>query len=166
MAILTGTSVALSNFVRTLLLSDATKGSGKLLTRATDDAKLETKMMMKDDRNILVTLKQELDFIEKGGYGRSVKTPWKATSAFQDSLTCLNHADPEKTRLCNECFLIDFVPTMSCAEAVPCHHIPLNDAGDSIETLEEEGNQQKLEASLKGWLNVKIRDLEESGAIH
>jgi hypothetical protein len=27
-----------------------------------------------------------LDFIEKGGYGRSVRTPWQTKSTFQDSL--------------------------------------------------------------------------------
>ena len=31
--------------------------------------------MAKDDRDILEVLKEELDFIEKGGYGRSVRTP-------------------------------------------------------------------------------------------
>ena len=40
----------------------------------------------------------ELDFVEKGGYGRSVRTPWLPTSAFQDSLTCLSFGDPERMR--------------------------------------------------------------------
>jgi hypothetical protein len=50
----------------------------------------------KDDRETIEVLKAELDFIEKGGYGRSVKTPRQPTSVFQDSLSCLNFADPEK----------------------------------------------------------------------
>ena len=50
--------------------------------------------MAKDDRDILELLKDELDFIEKGGYGRSVRTPWKPKSAFQDSLTCINYGYP------------------------------------------------------------------------
>jgi hypothetical protein len=45
--------------------------------------------MAKDDRDILEILKGELDLIEKGGYGRSVHTPWLAKSIFQDSLTCM-----------------------------------------------------------------------------
>ena len=35
--------------------------------------------MAKDDRDILDALKQELDFIEKGGYGRSVRTPFRVS---------------------------------------------------------------------------------------
>ena len=31
--------------------------------------------MAKDDRDMLELLKSELGFIEKGGYGRSVRTP-------------------------------------------------------------------------------------------
>ena len=41
-------------------------------------------------RELLEKLKFELAFIEDGGYGRSVRTPQKATSPFQDSLTCLS----------------------------------------------------------------------------
>ena len=45
--------------------------------------------MEKDDRDILELLKEELAFVEQGGYGRSVRTPWLPKSAFQDSLTCI-----------------------------------------------------------------------------
>ena len=47
--------------------------------------------MAKDGRDILEVLQGELDFIEKGGYGRSVRTPWLPKSIFQDSLSCLNY---------------------------------------------------------------------------
>ena len=50
--------------------------------------------MTKDDRDILELLKQELSFIEEGGYGRSVRTPWLPKSVFQDSLSCLNYGYP------------------------------------------------------------------------
>jgi len=55
----------------------------------------------KDNRKTTELLKAQLDFIEKGGYGRSVKTPWPPTSVFQDFLSCLNFADPEKTHPCS-----------------------------------------------------------------
>ena len=59
---------------------------------------LETKLrenwrmfqIAKDDRKLLEILKAELSFIEEGGYGRSVRTPWLPKSIFQDSLSCLN----------------------------------------------------------------------------
>src|SRR5476651_1708745 len=65
--------------------------------------------MAMDDRDILELLKEELAFVEQGGYGRSVRTPWLPKSAFQDSLTCINYADPDRPNPCNECHLIDFV---------------------------------------------------------
>ena len=87
--------------------------------------------MAKDERDILELLKSELDFIEKGGYGRSVRTPWKATSPFRDSLTCVNYALPEKAHPCAECHLIDFVPYDKRGEELPCHAIPLNAKGET-----------------------------------
>jgi len=114
--------------------------------------------MAKDERDILELLKSELDFIEKGGYGRSVRTPWKATSPFRDSLTCVNYALPEKAHPCSDCHLIDFVPADKRSEELPCHAIPLNAEGDTVESLEN--NQAKLEESLKEWMRAKIKELE------
>jgi hypothetical protein len=116
--------------------------------------------MAKDERDILELLKSELDFIEKGGYGRSVRTPWKATSPFRDSLSCVNYALPEKAHPCSDCHLIDFVPADKRSEELPCHAIPLNAAGDTVESLELQNNQAKLEESLKEWMRAKIKELE------
>lgn len=117
--------------------------------------------MSTDDRDILKVLQAELDFIEQGGYGRSVRTPSKPKSAFRDSLTCINYAYPEKVHPCNECHLIDFVPDERRSEEVPCHFIPLNESGDTIDNLESE-DQQKLEEALKAWLRSKIKEIETS----
>ena len=118
--------------------------------------------MPKDDRDILELLKTELDFIEKGGYGRSVKTPWRPTSSFRDSLTCVNYALPEKAHPCSECHLIEFVPREKQNEELPCHYIPLNASGETVETLE--GNEPKLEEVLKEWMREKIRKIEAERA--
>jgi|ERR1700720_1618714 hypothetical protein len=120
--------------------------------------------MAKDDRPILELLKSELAFIEQGGYGRSVRTPWLPKSAFQDSLTCINYSDPARTHPCNECHLIDFVANEHQAEEVPCHFIALNDAGETIADLEAQGNQAKLEATLKQWMRGRIKQIEDEGA--
>jgi hypothetical protein len=124
----------------------------------------EVTAMSNDDRDILELLYQELDFVEKGGYGRSVKTPWKPTSVFQDSLSCLNYGDPLRAHPCSECSLIDFAPSERCNEVIPCHHIPLNEAGDTIETLELEENQEKLEEAVKEWLRARIKQIEDARA--
>ncbi len=118
-------------------------------------------MMAKDDREILDLLKDELGFIEKGGYGRSVRTPSKSTSAFQDSLTCLNYGYPYRAHPCNECHLIDFVSPEHRTEEIPCHHIPLNEKGETIEDLELEDNEAKLERQMMLWLRTKISEIEE-----
>ena len=118
--------------------------------------------MAKDERNLLELLKSELDFLENGGYGRSVKTPWKATSPFRDSLTCVNYALPEKAHPCSECHLIDFVPADKSDEELPCHFIPLNEKGETVESLEQENSQAKLEEALKHWMRAKIAEIEAS----
>ncbi len=116
--------------------------------------------MAKDERDILELLQSELNFLEKGGYGRSVKTPWRPTSAFRDSLTCVNYALPEKAHPCAECHLIDFVPPDKSSEELPCHFIPLNEEGETVGSLEQKNNQAKLEAALKHWMRAKIREIE------
>lgn len=117
--------------------------------------------MSTDDRDILEVLQAELDFIEKGGYGRSPRTPRLVKSPFQDSLTCINYAYLEKVHPCSECHLIDFVPANRRSEEIPCHFIPLNDSGETLEQLEAEDNQQRLEEALKAWLRAKIKEIED-----
>lgn len=116
--------------------------------------------MAKDDRDLLELLKAELDFIEQGGYGRSVRTPWLPKSIFQDSLTCLNYGYPYRAHPCSECHLIDFVAPEHRTEMVPCHFIPLDEAGDTIEDLDSEENQNKTERLVKEWVRQRIQELE------
>jgi hypothetical protein len=120
--------------------------------------------MSEDDRDVLELLKEELSFLEQGGYGRSVRTPWMNKSAFQDSLTCINYGYPYRAHSCNECRLMDFVAPQDQATDIPCHHIPLDAAGETIEDLENEDNQPKLEETLKRWLRAKITELEQARA--
>ncbi len=116
---------------------------------------------MADTRDVLEVLKFELSFLEQGGYGRSVRTPWKPTSSFLDSLTCLNYGEPDRPHPCNECLLFAFVPEQSRNETVPCHHIPLNDHGDTLQSVDRGYNQIEIEEKLKNWLRATIARLEE-----
>jgi hypothetical protein len=121
-------------------------------------------VMTKDERDILDLLKDELKFIEQGGYGRSVRTPWQAKSPFQDSLTCINYGYPYRAHPCTECHLLDFVSPEHQREEVPCHHIVLGADGETIEDLEAADDQAKLELKLKEWLRGRIRKIEEERA--
>ncbi|PYS22462.1 MAG: hypothetical protein DMF72_13590 [Acidobacteria bacterium] len=134
------------------------KSSGLLLDISQGEAEDDT--MAKDDRDILELLKQELSFIEKGGYGRSVRAPWLPKSLFQDSLTCLNYGYPYRAHPCAECHLIEFVGPDDRSQTVPCHFIPLNEAGKTIEELEMDGDEARTENAVKSWLEGKISQLE------
>jgi hypothetical protein len=122
--------------------------------------------MTTDERDILELLKDELDFIAKGGYGRSVRTPWLSKSTFQDSLSCINYGYPYRAHPCNECHLLDFVSPDHRTEDVPCHFIPLNPEGDTIDDLERLDNQTRLEREVTEWLRAKIKEIEEERAQH
>ena len=82
-------------------------------------------------RPIDEVLQFELDFLEQGGYGRSVRRPWQPKVMFMDSPTCLNFNDPERPHACTGCVLMDFVPEGARSERVPCHHIPLTASGET-----------------------------------
>ena len=120
--------------------------------------------MTTDERDILELLKDELNFIEKGGYGRSVRTPWQSKSIFQDSLSCINYGYPYRVHPCSECHLLDFVSPEHRTTEVPCHHIPLNTDGETIEDLESQEKQAKLEQEVREWLRAKIKQIEEKRA--
>ncbi len=120
--------------------------------------------MAKDNRDLLEVLRFELNFIEQGGYGRSVRTPWKPTSIFQDSLSCLNFSDPQRSEPCEACVLMSLVPAECRNETVPCHHIALNDAGQSLDELNRGYNQQELEEAVVAWLRKTIDKLERERA--
>ncbi|HLM54561.1 MAG TPA: hypothetical protein VK422_00435 [Pyrinomonadaceae bacterium] len=121
--------------------------------------------MSHDQRDALEVLTAELGFIEKGGYGRSVRTPWLPTSVFKDSQTCINFGYPYRAHPCGECLLNDYVPPDRRSEVIPCHHIPLNAEGETLASLELKDNQSLTERAVKDWLRAKIREnsQEESG---
>lgn len=121
--------------------------------------------MAKDNRDILELLKDELVFIEKGGYGRSVRTPWVAKSVFQDSLSCLNYGYPYRAHPCADCRLLEFVGPQDHSETVPCHFIRLNEAGNTVEELEKEGNEPRTINAVKTWLRNKISQIEAERSV-
>jgi hypothetical protein len=120
--------------------------------------------MSDDKRDVLEVLKFELNFIEQGGYGRSVRTPWKPTSIFQDSVSCINFNDSNGPHPCSECLLTDFVPKEAQEEDVPCHHIPLNTDGETVYTMERQREQVDMEEAVKAWLRATIARIERERA--
>ena len=117
--------------------------------------------MSRDDRSPLEVLKFELNFLEQGGYGRSPHTPWRPSLIFQDSPSCLNFNEPGRPHPCEQCLLTDFVPgDKQCAD-VPCRHIPLNAAGQTIDELYRNASEIEMEETVARWLRAAIAKLEQ-----
>ena len=120
---------------------------------------------MANDRSaVLKALRAELAFIESGAYHHPSHAPWRPQFIFQDSPTCLNR-DPTKPRKpCSECVLAKFFPFAPSMEHVPCSQIPLNQSGETIDSLYRTGTWEELESALVGWLEKTIRRLDEEEA--
>ena len=116
--------------------------------------------MPQDDRNTVEVLKAELNYVKKGGYGRSPREPWRAQLVFEDSPTCMNFDSKENRAPCAECLLMQFVPADKRVEKVPCRHIPLTSYGDTLLHMYRGGTEQEIEEALAIWLEKEIAKLE------
>jgi len=122
----------------------------------------EAETMAADDlEEIISQLKLQRAIVKDGGYGRSVRTPWKEERLFRDSITCLNVTEQVKKHPCNECLLWEWVPEDHKDEDIPCQFIPLDEQGHSIAELEEAGKREEAEQALLVWLDSTIARLEE-----
>jgi hypothetical protein len=118
-----------------------------------------------DKKEMIRQLKLEIEVIEKGGYYPSVREPRREPRYFRDSVSCLNLGIEEKQEPCTDCFLIDFVPPeYRNADGDLCHKIPLNERGDTVESLEREGNPDKLREAVLDWLRNTVQRLEKEVA--
>lgn len=120
--------------------------------------------MSRDDRSPLEVLKFELNFLEQGGYGRSPHAPWRPALMFQDSPSCLNFNEQGRPHPCEACLLTDFVPAGKQCADVPCRHIPLNAAGQTIEDLSNNATEIETHEAVAKWLRAAIAMLEQSGS--
>jgi len=125
---------------------------------------------MKTAEKTLSTLKQELEFLNQGGYQKPIgsrqplfcmetSAEWRQPSFFEDSPSC------PKQRYCpcnpeGDCVLLGFVPGEHRHEAVPCRHIPLNDQGETINSLDRTTTHEKIEGTLRNWLVKTIERLQ------
>ena len=110
-------------------------------------------------REIVNSLKKELAFLDRGGYGGAM--PWRPVSMFLDSPSCPNRLDTERSTPCSQCWLFQFVPERFHQEMEACHFIPLNRDGESVHSMTRQYTPGEVEAALKNWLQAEIRHLEE-----
>jgi hypothetical protein len=115
-----------------------------------------------DDRRLLEILKSELDFLRRGGYRDPERAKGRAQFIFEDSPTCINYRNLGPRKPCTECFLMDMVPFEHRNEPVPCRWIPLNDQGETIDSLYRYGTQEEIEKAVASWLKKRIEQLESA----
>jgi hypothetical protein len=119
--------------------------------------------MPKDNRNTIEVLKAELKFVKKGGYASSMRDPWRAKLALEDSPTCMNCDHKKNPEPCRECLLMQFVPANKRGEKVPCRHIPLTSYGDTLLHLYRGATEEEIDEALTRWLQETIAKLELNG---
>jgi len=112
-------------------------------------------------RELLRVLKNELEFLEKGGYGDLEKRSWRPAMFFEDSPTCPNHNLGKKLVPCARCALLQLVPLTKRANEIPCRDIPLNEERETLQSLYETATRDELESKLDQWLRMTIDRLEK-----
>jgi hypothetical protein len=122
--------------------------------------------MRRNERDILDVLRFELEFLEKGGYSRSPRQPWRYQFIFEDSPTCMNYDSKDHPGPCSECVLMQFVPPGSRDEKIPCRHIPFNAEGETLDSLYCNADQHETEKVFGNWLRTTIAKLEEERQAH
>jgi len=115
-------------------------------------------VVAKSGLEILNLLKQELAFLERGGYGGAL--PWRPVSIFLDSPSCPNRLDAEQSTPCPECWLYQFVPECFHQEMSPCRFIALNQDGESVHSMSRQYTQVEVVEAVRGWLRAEIRRIE------
>jgi len=106
----------------------------------------------------LQVLRFELNYLELGGLERdrgltNVKSPFRESSA------CMNFGDPLRPHACSECSLFQFVPEDKRSEEFPCHHIPLDDSGETVAELINR-DPSRMVVALEHWLRNTIAQME------
>ena len=120
--------------------------------------------MPPEKKDLLAILRNELAFVEIGGYRNPQQASWRPQFIFQDSPTCLNHRNLGKRIPCAECALTDFVPERFKHELFPCRHIPLDEAGQTLDSLYRTGTEEETFAIVANWLRTNIARLERESA--
>jgi hypothetical protein len=112
-------------------------------------------------RDLLEVLKTELQFLEEGGYRYPFRNDWRAQFIFEDSPTCLNYNAPAKDFVpCSNCPLMGLIPAEKRSAKWPCRQIPLNGAGETLESLYRSADAAEIEIVVRRWLRAQIQRLE------
>ena len=115
--------------------------------------------MLKDERDAVEVLKSELEYLKSGAYADGES--WGPRFIFEDSPTCLNFGHRDNPRPCSGCVLMDFVPPELRSQKFPCRHIPLDAAGQTLDSLYRHCDRGEVEQAVCNWLRTTIQRLEQ-----
>lgn len=115
--------------------------------------------MAHDITEILQVLRYELNYLEQGGFARD-RALLGIESPFRGTFACLNFRDLLEAHACRECLLYQFVPDGKRNEEFPCHHIVLDDSGETIKQCLDRNEPERMVDMLKHWLQTTITRLE------
>ena len=123
---------------------------------------------MTSKSNLIRLLEAELDLIESGGYESPAGHPETKRPLFDASISmaCINHWEvPGHEADCHDaCVLLQAVPEDRRGEKLPCHHIPLNAAGETVKSLEATAGRDRAQEEVKGWLRATIVRLKQESS--
>ena len=120
--------------------------------------------MHKDTRNLTSVLRSELVFLDAGGYSAWAGARWRLPLVFEESPTCPNFNDTTHSLACRDCCLMQLVPLRHHNKDVPCRYIPLNEVGETLDTLYRWGTMEDLNLIFRRWLVHTIEQLERKEA--
>lgn len=120
--------------------------------------------MTKDNRNLTRVLRLELVFLDAGGYSAWAGARWRLPLVFEESPTCPNFNDTTHSVACRDCTLMQLVPLRHQGKPVPCRFIPLNELGETLDTLYRWGTMDDLNLIFRRWLVHTIGQLERKEA--
>lgn len=109
---------------------------------------------------LLDRLRAELQFLDSGGYRRSLRSPWRSAYVFEESPSCPNFSDRSRPHRCTDCWLMDYVSPESKDEQVPCRFVQLTPEGVTVDSLYRYGTSVETEGILRKWLMERIHELE------
>ena len=116
--------------------------------------------MIPSRHTVLELLKQELGFLDAGGYQRSPRSPWRCAYIFEESPSCPNFADRTRPHRCVDCWLVEFVAPELRDEQVPCRFVQLTSDGVTVDSLYRYDTPAETERVLRDWLLARIHEIE------
>jgi len=118
--------------------------------------------MAKFDADLFWLLRNELRFLESGGYVKVSETAGRPARIFEDSPSCPNYDNPLAHTPCADCALLALVPPEMRDKPAPCRHIVINSAGETVGSVRDAFTDDEIEQKVGNWLRRTIQAIEHA----